>query len=336
MSENSHKIPGSPHVNHSRDFVRNFLFGGSHIDQDDPCIRSALFMDLHTEGWIGLPHGGIGMGAMMDLAMMLNNYPQNGESLYPLSIGFRMGGSSVRIGDRVNVKVSPENGGASGMITTEKDVLPYMSAAIRYRNDEPHGRDLFISYIPENFSDIQNKLIPLPYYKNCFVCGRDRSHPGLKRCFHLLKAKQPEKLVVSTAGFDAWDSKTFYLFQRNHIIHPIAFLALLDETMGWAGFMSSASGAVTVRIRYTFYRDIHVGERLVVFGRGEKVKGKAGLRLLFWASGGVAVVNHSGSFEVVITSSGQYLGVSELTEQMKTELIPKELTTKVFAFAGAQ
>jgi hypothetical protein len=151
-----------------------------------------------------------------------------------------------------------------------------------------------------------------------------------------LKAKQPEKLVVSTAGFDAWDSKTFYLFQRNHIIHPIAFLALLDETMGWAGFMSSASGAVTVRIHYTFYRDIHVGERLVVFGRGEKVKGKAGLRLLFWTSGGVAVVNNSGSFEVVITSSGQYLGVSELTEQMKTELIPKELTTSVFAFAGAQ
>ena len=37
-----------------------------------------------------------------------------------------------------------------------------------------------------------------------------------------------------------------------------------------------------------------------------------------------------------MTSSGQYLGVSELTEQMKTELIPKELTTRVFAFAGAQ
>jgi hypothetical protein len=106
--------------------------------------------------------------------------------------------------------------------------------------------------------------------------------------------------------------------------------------MGWAGFMSSASGAVTVRIGYTFYRDIQVGERLVVFGRGEKVKGNAGLRLLFWTSGGVAVVNNSGSFEVVITSSGQYLGVSELTEQMKTELIPKELTTRVFTFAGAQ
>ena len=275
MSENSHKIPGSPSVHHSRDFVRNFLFGGSHIDQDDPCIRSALFMDLHTEGWIGLPHGGIGMGAMMDLAMMLSNHPQKDESLYPLSIDFRMGGSSVKIGERVHVKVSPEHGGASGMITTEKDVLPYMSAAIRYRNDEPPRRDLFISYIPENFSDIQNKLIPLPYYKNCFVCGSDRSHPGLKRCFHFLKAKQPEKLVVSTAGFDAWDSKTFYLFQKNHIIHPIAFLALLDETMGWAGFMSSGSGAVTVRIGYTFYRNIHVGERLVVFGRCEKVKGKA-------------------------------------------------------------
>jgi len=56
------------------------------------------FHGLHTEGWIGFLMGELAWEAMMDLAMMLNNYPQNGESLYPLSIGFRMGDPVYRSG----------------------------------------------------------------------------------------------------------------------------------------------------------------------------------------------------------------------------------------------
>ena len=98
--------------------------------------------------------------------------------------------------------------------------------------------------------------------------------------------------------------------------------------------MASASGAVTVRISYTLYRDIRVGERIVAFGRGDKVRGNAGSRLLFWASGGAAAVNKDGIFETVIAASGQWLGVPELTRQMKIELMPKELTERAFRFAG--
>jgi acyl-coenzyme A thioesterase PaaI-like protein len=144
-----------------------------------------------------------------------------------------------------------------------------------------------------------------------------------------------KKIVVSTVGFDTGDSEAFYLFQRNNIIHPLASLSLLDETMGWAGFMASASGAVTVRISYTLYRDIRVGERIVAFGRVDKVRGNAASRLLFWASGGLAAVNKDGTIETVIAASGQWLGVPELTRQMETELMPKELTERAFRFAGA-
>ena len=336
MSQHSPEVFCSTNNRDSRDFVRKFLFGGSDVHKDGKCVRAGLLMDLRTEGWVGIPHGGIGMGAIIELVMMLGNYPQNAESLYPLSVDFRMGGSSVKIGDRLIVEVSEGEGGAGGIICAERDLPPYVSASIRYREAESHKRDLLASYIPDRISDIDNKLMPLPHYKNCFVCGVGRSHPGLMRNFHFWDSDESsKKIVVSTVGFDARDSESFYLFQRNSIIHPIASLALLDETMGWAGFMASASGAVTVRISYTLYRDIRVGERVVAFGCGDKVRGNAGSRLLFWASGGAAAINKDGILEIVIAASGQWLGVPELTRQMKTELMPKELTERAFRFAGA-
>lgn len=321
---------------HNRDLVHDFLFGGADIQRKDKCLRAEMLMDSRTEGWVGIPHGGIGMGAIMELAMMLDTYPQKGESLYPLSLNYRMGGASVQVGDKVDVKVAPEENGAIGIITMDKDALPYLSATIYFKKNDPARENLFGSFLPEQYSMIEDKLIPLPYYRNCFVCGVERSQPGLKRRFYFLKSDQPEKIIVSRAGFDTEDKNTFHLFQRNNVMHPVAFLALIDETMGWAGFMASACAGVTVRIGYTFYRDIKPEERIVVFGCGGKIKGNINSRMLYWASGGAAVLKNDGSFEIVIAASGQWFGVSELTEQMKVELMPKGLTARAFRFAGSQ
>lgn len=337
MSYHSPKVSCSPRDRDARNVVREFLFGGSDVHNDGKCVRAGMLMDQRTEGWVGIPHGGIGMGAIMELAMMLDNFPQDAGSIYPLSANFRMGGSSAKIGDRLIAEVAEGEGGAAGIISAERKLPPYLSAQVRYGDTASHLRGLLASYIPGRFSDIESKLIPLPHYKNCFVCGVERTHPGLKRSFHFMDDNgSARKMVVSIVGFDSRDGEAFYLFQRNNIVHPLAPLSLLDETLGWAGFMTSGSGAVTVRISYTLYRDIRVGERIVAFGRGDRVRGNAASRLLFWASGGVAAVNENGSFETVITASGQWLGVPELTQQMKIELMPNELTEQAFRFAGAQ
>lgn len=333
MSHHSSAISGYQKINGTADFVRNFLFRRPDVCRDDTCVRAPLFIDAHLEGWIGIPHGGVGMGAIMELITILGNYPERKDLRNPLSADFRMGGARVRTGDEVNVKVSPTESGAEGIIIVEGNEFPYISATVGYRNNDSHRKDVFASYIPDNFSYIENNLIQLPHYRNCFVCGVERSSPGLKRGFYLLNDYRSGKLVVSTVGFEDGDKETFYLFQRNSIIHPLALLALLDETMGWAGFMASASGAVTVRIGFTFYRDVHVGEKLVVLGRGEKVRGDISSRLFYWTSGGVAVVDDEGKLEIVIAASGQYMGVADLTTQMKTELIPEEFTSRAFDLA---
>jgi len=139
---------------------------------------------------------------------------------------------------------------------------------------------------------------------------------------------------MALTGFDPQDLDSFYCFNREGLLHPLPFLALLDEILGWGGFMLTGSGAVTVQITFDLLRPVSVEERLVFLGRGDRKRGRVGGRLLFWASGVAAAVGKNGVLEPVVYASGQFYGVKELTEQMKTSLLPRELTRQIFTMAG--
>ena len=313
-----------------KDFVRQFLFGDAGITRDEAGVRSEIAMDLRTEGWIGIPHGGISMGAIADLFESLREGHGNSGLPYPITINVRMGGSPLRTGETVDIAVAPEGEGAKGIVSVRGSSLPYLKADITKTTERSTAEAA--ACLPLSFEQMEGSLSALPFYRNCFVCGVDRNHPGLKRNFQLFEAARPSRVVVSRIGFDAEDNGTVRRFARNGRFHPVVLLALVDETMGWAGFMNYASGGVTVRMGATLHRAIGVDEKLVVFGCGEKFLG-AGSRMLIWVSGGAAVVGKAGAFEIVMTASSQFLGVPALTEQMRTELIPQELTRRAFAIA---
>ena len=126
-----------------------------------------------------------------------------------------------------------------------------MTARVSAADTFSRTRELFESYLPARYSDIEGEMKHLPYYRNCFVCGVQRSIPGLKRSFYIA-AKGADKIIAAPAGFDRSDADTFYAFQKEGYIHPISLIALLDESLGWAGFMKSSSGAVTTRINYIY------------------------------------------------------------------------------------
>lgn len=315
------------------DFVRSFLFGTSGIEKDGPSLRSVLIMDDRTQGWVGIPHGGIAMGAMADLAFALKADGPFGQ--YPLTIDFRMGGVSACLGDTLQIELTATEGGARGIMVKDPNAAPYLSAEFRFTHDDPSQREVFQSLLPAHIGDVESRMIPLPSYRNCFVCGIARREPGLERRFYVLESPDRKKIVVSPVGCLGDGGETFYRFSRCGCLHPLPLLALLDEVIGWGGFLLTASGCVTVRASYTFSRDIQVGEQLVAFGRGEKVRGRATSRLLFWASGGAAAVHGNGTLEPVVVASCQYLGVAALTEQMRRELLPADLTRRAFQLAGA-
>lgn len=319
----------------SGDFIQSFLFDDAHIERDEQGVRSRLKMTRSTEGWIGIPHGGIGMGILLELALHMGADGLHPVNQYPFNVEYRLGGASLRVGDAVEAAVFRREGGLSGRILREGEDKPYMHSNIQYGKEGSYIKEQFQASLPVRYEDIENRLLPLPYYRNCFVCGVEREEPGLRRCFYFVDGEVSEKIVVSLAGFDEEDKQSFNRFQRNEIFHPLPILALLDEALGFAAFMVSASGGVTVRIDYTFYRDIRVGERLLFFGRGGKLRGKTSSRIMCWASGGAAVVRDDGTLEPVVSASGQWLGMPALTLQMREALIPAELNRRAFELAGS-
>lgn len=306
-----------------------YLRGFSRIENGG--LQATLLLSERSEGWPGIPHGGFGMGVILELLTGIGNYPSPGEALYPLMARFRLGGTATALGDRITVTVSPVSGGGRGSIVPRDEDHPYLSADIWYKRDNPTRREQLESYLPEILSGLENSLIPLPYSRRCLVCGTERDVPGFRRRFHLIDASD-NPLVVSRIGFDPEDRDLFQFKRRGTFLRGV-LAAILDENMGWSGFFLSRSGGVSVRLEYSFYRDVLVGERVVTFGRGEAVRGDITRRMMFFASGGAAVVRDDGSLEIVVASYGQFLAVSHLTEQMRERLIPEELREQVFEIA---
>jgi hypothetical protein len=334
MLHETRAVEASP-VYKPDDFVRAFLFGTSGIVKEGPSLRSLLVMGDKTQGWVGIPHGGIGMGAMADLAFALTEEAGAPFGPYPFSIDYRMGGESASLGDTLRIELTATQDGVSGVMVKERGASPYLAAMFSLAHADPSDAELFHAWLPIDINDLEKRMIPLPSYRNCFVCGVARREPGLERRFYVLDAPDRQKTVLSPVGCAGDGGEAFYRFQRCGRLHPLPLLALLDEIMGWGGFLMTASGGVTVRAGYTFYRDIQVGEPLWAFGRGEKFRGNAASRLLFRASGGLAAVRSDGTLEPVAVASGQYLGVAALTEQMRRELLPADLTRRAFQLAGA-
>lgn len=316
----------------NRDFTRKFLYGAAKIDVTDHSAQTTLPMLDPMEGWIGIPHGGISMSILIDLAMSLNAMPHEERDLYPFAAEFRLGGASVKIGDTLQYNVSVQDGHTTGAVVADHSPHPYLSSSIRFKTNGDSPKDPAGKSFPSRIEEVLEDLSPLPNYRNCFVCGLERSHPGLRR--HFLLREKPQRAVIAAAGFDLSDQDNFYRFQRQMLLHPLPTVALLDEIIGWGGFFLTGCGAVTVKIDFEFKRPVHAAEKLIFVGRGDRLRGNPKGRLLFWASGGAAVVHPDGSLEWIATASGQYFGVQDLTEQMKRSLLPADLTEKIFAIAG--
>jgi hypothetical protein len=316
-----------------KDFIHAFLFGDSDFKTHQDRVSATIAMDSGKEGWLDIPHGGIGMGALLELAAAVDSSPRGtGGISYPLCCSFRMGGKAARVGDRVRLEAAAGHGKITGAITVEGEQSPYISADIGFGGSGCLADGYVRDYVPSAFDAMSGSMAYLPNYKNCFVCGMDRKQPGLKRRFYLWQSPCGP-VACAFAGFNPEDRRSFFRFERGGVLHPMPLLALLDETMGWGAFFISKNGGVSVRLIYRIFRKISIREKLMFLGRGEKVSGRIDKRMFFWASGAVCVVHSNGSLETVAEAWGQWYAIADLTEEMRRELLPKELTEAAFAAA---
>jgi len=303
-----------------KDNPRSFLTGDSPfvptelLEVSETRIDRQLVFGLEHEGFVGIPHGGLGMGLCLDA------WRRTGRSAYPVSVRYKFGGSGIAIGQEAVFTV--ENGGTGqdakvyAKITKNGDKSPYLRAEIGPADSVDIPETLRI-LPPEDFR-------PLPFYRNCFVCGHHRTITGLQRRFrvHLSDAAP---LVTTSWGHNSEDldrAESFLIGERE--LHPAALISIFDENTAWGGFMQTRSAGLSVRLDFTLLRPVWKNEPLTFVGRPTGIRGNPKAPRFFLAEGSILSLADASHPEPVAFGRGEWIIMDLYTEQIKKNLLPAD------------
>jgi len=311
-----------------------FLIEGPGPFQDRPgSLTVETCLSEAHQGWIHVPHGGIGMALILELA---RSHAPDGEGCfidYPFRGSFRWGGPAVSIGERVAISIEPQPGRIRGSIwkAEEQASFPYLSAVLTDCAVEPEAlSSRALSLVESLGTDLKARAFELPRYRECFVCGFERQAPGLRCTFYLIQ-QNGTKSVFSFHGLDPDDEDHFYWLRiSDKELHPGVVASVMDEVMGWSGFVTCKQGGVTVKIEIDFLRPVSPGERLLCCGRCTHVKGR-GPHRQFWFSEAMVLPLLGDDHVPVAVGRGQWLAVPMLTEEMKSNLLPRSAVLDLFS-----
>ncbi|MEW6442129.1 MAG: hypothetical protein AB1640_14425 [bacterium] len=289
-----------------------------------PDGRSVILpLDARHQGWLELPHGGILMSAILDTVHHGFDDPVFWKPEDAIRASFRWGGPGLFLGDLVRIRTRKEAGAIRASVTRPDAASPSLTAAI----DSGPARcsleemDPVLHMMEALGRDARDKVIPLPYASQCFVCGNERSHPGLGRRFYCLE-DETSRIVFTSMGIDPEDeSRLFWFRLSDQELHPGALASVLDETLGWSGFLATRQGGITVKLDIDFLRRVEIGERMICFAACTAVRGRSPERLFWYAAGGIVPLGGT-DLSPIALAKGQWLAVPRLTEEMKNHLRP--------------
>ena len=259
---------------------RSFLTGDEPFMNMTPVVtfhngfEASLLFEQHHEGFIGIPHGGLAMGLCLDAWRTLKG------PAYPVHARFKFGGSGVGIGDEAVFSVrSPEANSQdhlSARLIKQGDKTPYLSAEIFSASRAES------EWLPSRPAE---DFRPLPYYRNCFVCGHHRTVVGLQRRFRLHDADGAPLIASSWRGdADDADRSQFFLMGKDEL-HPAVLTSIFDENTAWGGFMITGSAGLSVRMELTVLRPVKKHEHLMFLGRPAGIRGNPKSPRFFKGSG---------------------------------------------------
>ncbi len=281
------------------------------------------------EGWQGIPHGGVAMTALLDLADYAARYKNGVNLAYPLAAAWRFG-DTVRVGERMLLEVRPQETGEFDLrmrrLDTEKI---YLQAELK-TNEPVSTVDFELPAIAGLFEAAATHQ-PLEVYENCFVCGRKRRHPGLERRFFRSGAGFDAAVVMVRFGDrrDRDKALAANFQQAEGRLHPGVLAALLDELCGWSGILAGDLYGFTVRFRLKINFLPEIGDELFGISPKPRVRGR-GKRMFYYSHGVIYRRTEAGFTEVVAVAEGQWLAREELRRQFDTTSIKEDLSGIAF------
>ncbi|HMK37212.1 MAG TPA: hypothetical protein VK463_19215 [Desulfomonilaceae bacterium] len=294
------------------------FFNSTVLDSSPDRSVEEIAFDLRHEGFIGIPHGGLGMGLCLDA------WRKIGEPRYPVDVRFRFGGSGILIGDSAEFVVERAANGRSvvASITKIGDKTPYVKAEIT-----PAAHLDVVAFEEPPAADFRS----LPYYRNCFVCGHHRSITGLQRRFRV-HGENGAVMVTTPWGYDPndYDRAASFLIGEDEL-HPAVLISIFDENTAWGGFMATRSCGLSVRVEFKLLRPVLRSEKLLFVSRPSGIRGNPKAPRFFLAEGTVFSMADAGHPEPVATGRGEWLIVDHYTKQIQKNLLPEGDWQWIFA-----
>ncbi len=315
-------------------FVCKEKFCFSDIDDCDSGVQAEMIFGLEHEGWQGIPHGGVAMTALLDLADHCWLRVKGTNLIYPLTIEWRFA-DAVVIGDKMRLKAIVKDD-STILLSMQRQGSEkiYLRAEVKV-NVVPEKVDFSLPDPQDLLSD-GVKHQPLEVYDNCFVCGRKRQLPGLQRRFFktAINSKNPggddfSAVIVRFGGVGAGADLSASFQQAPNRLHPGIMAALLDELCGWSGVLAGDLYGYTVRFKLNINRLPEIGDEFFGFSPKPEVRGR-GARKFYLPAGALYRQRADGAQEVFASASGQWLAREELRQQFAESHIVEDLQGIVF------
>ena len=306
----------------------------SPILSEEDGARAILALDGRHQGWQGVPHGGVLMSLALELAHHgINRTVFSPEGL-PVRASFRWGGPTVCLGEALEIAARPDGEGIRVSIRKNAEDTPSFSATIHSIPSSGEAETEPLDNLAEAMErigrDTKDHVVPLPYAADCFVCGSERKHPGLTRRFYCLDAKGTQ-IVFTSIGLDPEDQSKIFRFELDDaLLHPGVLAAILDETMGWGGFVRARQGGMTVKLDVDFLRPVDRREKMLCYGICYGTRGRSGTRMFWYSEGGILPMGEGG-LAPIARARGQWLAMPDLTDEMRKHLRPAEWMDRWFA-----
>lgn len=287
----------------------SFLFSDYSVDRD--CIHAEMNIEIHHQGWPGIPHGGVGMTSLIELADLLHS-----DTLqYPLLASFRFGGERLFIGDSVALEMERRGNMFTGVIKKKSGGSPYLTCTIEspascmYENEMECLRDLIGKPV------VSSSPLVMPNFASRIVYTREAQPHHKYRTFKF-KEIDNERVYMKCSISDSLENVCGSDINRldGDQLHPGALVTILDETLGWAGFFAAWQGGVTVNISTYFLRPARPGEKIFSVGACESSYGSYS-RKIVTSSGGI-FARGEGEPEIIAYSTGKWLTRPEYKDKM--------------------
>jgi acyl-coenzyme A thioesterase PaaI-like protein len=285
-----------------------FLFGEPVLS--GTAASAQMVIEQRHEGWPGIPHGGVGIISLIELADHLDGW----MSRYPWRADFRFGGDPIGIGSRVTVTAARAGDECRGRMSPEECRHDYLTGIVRASSDAEFkdAADRISALLAGPVRTSNTFSIPL--FSERILFNQAGQGKNSHRFFEIRETAVRTGYLAAMCGEGMRRMRCDELNRSGGAVHPGVLAAMLDETLGWAGFVHAWQGGLTVEFSAIFADEVRPDERIYTVGRCIGMRGPHRKKLVECEG---AVIALRGDREVpVIYARGRWLTTTEFKDRM--------------------